>query len=90
MRLRINRKEVTFVSNDVINGAGLSMGALGLFAYLLSMSGGSAADDEQLCSMGSCSIEELSGYKEELRAARLLIARDDGNEEIMDYPEGEE
>lgn len=90
MRLRINRREVTFVSNDVINGAGLSMGALGLFAYLLSMSDGSAADDEQLCSMGSCSIDELSGYKEELRGARLLIARDDGNEEIMDYPEGEE
>lgn len=88
MRLRINRREVTFVSNDVIRGAGLSYGAIGLLAHLLSLDEGEAIDDDAMCTHGICGSDELDGYKQELRAARLLIRRPDGNDDVFDEPQG--
>lgn len=87
MELRIKRDSVTFVSNDVIRRSGLSFGALGLFAYLLSLGGGDSVDDQVLRSHGDCSSPELERYKSELRRAGLLVRRHDGNEDVFDDPQ---
>ena len=88
MRLRIKRQEVTLVRNEVIREAGLSYGALGLFAHLLSLREGESIDDDVMCAHGDCSHSELERYKSELRDARLLIRRPDGNDDVFDDPQG--
>lgn len=87
MELRIKRKSVTFVSNDVIRKSGLSFGALGLFAYLLALDDGEEVEDGELCQAGICSQEALDVYKVELRAARLMVSTPDGNDVIYDDPQ---
>lgn len=87
MRLRIKRGEVTFLNNSVIRNAGLSFGALGLLAYLLSMDEGESVEDDVLCEAGICGSDELAGYKVELRAARLLVSMPSGNESVYDEPQ---
>lgn len=87
MELRIKRDSVTFVSNDVIRKSGLSYGAIGLLTHLLSLTDGEAIDDDEMCAHGLCGADALEGYKQELRAARLLIRRPDGNDDVFDEPQ---
>lgn len=88
MKLRIRRGDVTLVSNRVINECRLSFGALGLLTHLLSMKDGDEVADDTLSFNGHCGLDDLELMKDELRKARLLIRRPDGNEDVYDEPMG--